>query len=345
MATKVFLRSLEMFTKFLVVNVIVVVMANVAGAYTIVFRSGQHLEVPETFEVGTATVTYELAPGINKTLQLALIDIAATEAANLEMPGGFFSHSPQPAIASPAPPIQRASRTLTNAELEPIRQRRIESEKGYEKRRIELGLPTVEESRRRQAAEEEAMLAVARQRATEDARNQGYWRDRASALRSDFTSVDAQIDYLRSRSAENQSSISNYGAYPNVYGEYPNVDAYPNNGSYRKVYGRYDPYERHRSRNPRTFVTPQRGALNRGLITTGSGRLRTQTPTRRRSRFGAQLISPYTAPYQPPVYGTSYYQDDRLDNLLMRRAELEAQWRTLENDARNARVPQAWLLP
>jgi len=346
MATKVFLRSL---TKFLLVNVIVVVMANVAAAYTIVFRSGLHLEVPETFEVGTATVTYELAPGINKTLQLALIDIAATEAANLETPGGFFNHSPQPAIASPAPPIQRASRTLTNADLEPIRQRRIESEKGYEKRRIELGLPTVEESRRRQAAGEEGMLALARQRATEDAGKQAYWRNRASTLRGDFASVDAQVDYLRSRSAENQSPISNYGAYPNVYGGYPNVDEYPNNGSYPRVYGRYDPYERYRSRNSRTYAAPQRGALNqaqnRGLITRGSGRLRTQAPTRRRSRFGAQLISPYTDPFQPPVYGNSYYQDDRLDNLLMRRAELEAQWRTLENEARNARVPQAWLLP
>jgi hypothetical protein len=317
-----------MLTKFLMVSVIVVVMANVACAYTIVFRSGLHLEVPETFEVGTATVTYELAPGINKTLQLALIDIAATEAANLETPGGFFNHSPQPAIASPVPPIQRACRTLTNAELEPIRQRRIESEKGYEKRRIELGLPTVEDSRRRQAAGEEGMLALARQRATEDATNQAYWRNRASTLRGDLASVDAQLDYLRSRSAENQSPI--YDLYPNVYGP-------------------YDPYETHRRRNLRTFAAPQRGALNRamnrGQITTGSGRLRTQTPTRRRSRFGAQLISPYTDPFQPPVYGNSYYQDDRMDNLLMRRAELEAQWRTLENEARNARVPQAWLLP
>ena len=78
-----------------------------------------------------------------------MIDIAATERANREAPGGFFKHSPQPVIASPEPPVQRASRTLTNRDLEPIRQRRIESEKGYEKRRIELGLPTIEDTRRR----------------------------------------------------------------------------------------------------------------------------------------------------------------------------------------------------
>jgi hypothetical protein len=151
MATKTFPRSLEMLARLLFVTVILVVLANVAGAYTIVFRDGHHIEVPATFEVGTTTVTYELAPGINQTLQLALIDIVATERANLETPGTFFKHSPETATDSPAPPIQRASRTLTNLDLEPIRQRRIESEKGYEKRRIELGLPTVEETLQRRA--------------------------------------------------------------------------------------------------------------------------------------------------------------------------------------------------
>ncbi len=153
MATKTFPRSLEILTRFLFVTVILIVLADVAGAYTIVFKNGRRIEVPATFEVGTGTVTYELAPGINKTLQLALIDIAATERANLETPGSFFKHSPQPAIASPVPLTQRASRTLTNLDLEPIRQRRIESEKDYEKRRIELGLPTVQETRERRAAE------------------------------------------------------------------------------------------------------------------------------------------------------------------------------------------------
>src|SRR6266498_1078689 len=151
MATKTFPRSLETLTRFLFVIVILVALANVASAYTIVFRTGLRIEVPETFEVGTVTVTYELAPGINKTVQLALIDIAATERVNHEARGGFFKHSPEPAIASAEPPIQRASRTLTNRDLEPIRQRRIESEQAYEKRRSELGLPTLEESRRQRA--------------------------------------------------------------------------------------------------------------------------------------------------------------------------------------------------
>jgi hypothetical protein len=337
MATKSFPQSRKMLTRFLFVTVILVVVANVAGAYTIVFRDGHRIELPATFEAGTMTVTFELAPRINKTLPLALIDIAATERANLETPGSFFKHAPQPAIATPAPPIQRANRTLTNVDLEPIRQRRIESEKAYEKRRIERGLPPIEETRQQRAAEEEETLALARQRATEDARIETYWRDRASTLRSDFNSVDAQIEYLRSRPVQNQRPF--YNSYPNVYGN-------PNNGSYPNVYGyptgrQYpSPYDRRRSRNLGTIAAP-----NRGVINTGSGPLRSQIPTRRRLDFGVQLISPDTTPYQPFVYGNSYNQDDRLDNLLMRRAELEALWRALESDARNASVPQAWLLP
>src|SRR6266550_2009215 len=245
MATKTLPRSLEMLTRLLFVTVILVLLANVAGAYTFVFRDGHRTEVPALFEVGTWTVTYELAPGINNTVQLALIDIVATERVNMETPGSFFKHSQQAAIASPAPPIQHARRTLTNLDLEPIRQRRIESEKAYEKFRIEQGLPTVEETLRRRAEEEEEMLARARGRAAEDARNEAYWRDRASELRSDFNSVDAQIDYLRSRPVQDQGPIYNYEpnryGYPNVYGypnngPYPNVYGYPNNGPYPNVY-------------------------------------------------------------------------------------------------------------
>jgi len=349
MATKTFRRSLEMLTRLLFVTVILVVLANVAGAYTIVFRNGYRIEVPATFEVGNMTFTYELAPGINKTVQLGLIDIEATERANLEEPGGFFKHSKQPAIASPVPLRQRAGRTLTNLDLEPIRQRRIESEKAYEKRRIELGLPTIEESRQRQAEAEEAMLALARQGAAEEARNEAHWRERANALRSDFNSVDAQINYLRSRSVQNQGPIYNYGPYPNVYG-YPDVYGYPNSGPYPNVYGTYPRGRQYRSRNERyrsrgTVYTQRAGAPNQVVINTGSGPLWQQIPTQRRPRFGAQLISPYTPPYQPFVYVNPDTQDERLDNLLMRRAELEAHWRSLEDDARKAKVPQAWLLP
>ena len=36
---------------------------------------------------------------------------------------------------------------------------------------------------------------------------------------------------------------------------------------------------------------------------------------------------------------------NRLDDLLVRRAGLSAQWRVLEDEARDARIPQIWLEP
>ena len=193
-------RLRRVFSNLAIAFVLLLMMAISASAYTLVFRDGRRMEIPSEFTLTKMTLTYEVSPGFSKTIQLIMIDVAKTERANNEAPGSFFRHAAPAQVAASSPlPTKRAARTLTNIDLEPIRQRRIESEKSYEKRRIELGLPSIEETRQRQAAEEEATLALARQRAAEDARNEAYWRDRASALRSDFNSVDAQIEYLRSR--------------------------------------------------------------------------------------------------------------------------------------------------
>ena len=67
---------------------------------------------------------------------------------------------------------------------------------------------------------------------------------------------------------------------------------------------------------------------------------------------------PYGYPQYPYGYPTGPYDhsreaaagegDDltyRLDDLLVRRAGLASQWQALEDEARDARVPQKWLLP
>ena len=61
------------------------------------------------------------------------------------------------------------------------------------------------------------------------------------------------------------------------------------------------------------------------------------------SGYWHQVNTPYSS-ISAIVYGNSN-QDDRLDDLMMRRADLESRWRALEEDARNARVPQKWLMP
>lgn len=60
-------------------------------------------------------------------------------------------------------------------------------------------------------------------------------------------------------------------------------------------------------------------------------------------------IAPFGFAYSPYVYRDNYYSGSdlsiRLNDLLSRRAGLEAQWRQLEQEARFARVPQVWLAP
>src|ERR1700682_1542446 len=61
-----------------------------ASAYTIVMRGGKRIEIPSKFLLTNTTLTYEAAPGIQITLQLAAIDIPATEKANNETAGALL---------------------------------------------------------------------------------------------------------------------------------------------------------------------------------------------------------------------------------------------------------------
>jgi hypothetical protein len=47
----------------------------------------------------------------------------------------------------------------------------------------------------------------------------------------------------------------------------------------------------------------------------------------------------------PPYSSDGTELNSRLDDLLVRRQGLAMQWRQLEDDARDARVPQVWLEP
>src|SRR5258708_39312582 len=100
--------------KFVFTFVLSIALANTAMAYSLVFRDGHKVEVPSDFTVTTATLTYEAAPGINRTVQVLLIDVAATERANHEAPGSFFKHTEKNGVASPLPQNRHAQHTLTN---------------------------------------------------------------------------------------------------------------------------------------------------------------------------------------------------------------------------------------
>ena len=91
-----------------------------------------------------------------------------------------------------------------------------------------------------------------------------------------------------------------------------------------------------------TMAAPQAGSP--GLTNLGSVALRPSRPSGGfgfpRTGIGSSL------PILPFGYAdNSYDLGLRLNDLLQRRAGLDALWRELENEARIAKAPQVWLAP
>jgi hypothetical protein len=310
-------------------------IAITASAYTLVFRDGRRIEIPSEFILTRTTLTYELSPGFNQTLLLTLVDVAATERANGEPLGGFFKHRDREetnSTASNTQPVGPAVKTLTNFDLDAVRQRRVESEQAYESRRKQLGLPTLDESRRRQAAESAEMGEMVRAKDEAKARDEAYWKGRARELRNEIAMVDSQIGYLRGRVYDaNQSAMQNRswvtGVYPTwrngTWGNFPN-GRYPGNRPTGPIIGMGLP---NIYGSPNIYNYPgQYGYPGTGYPGTygyPNGSINNNPPY---SSDGTELNS-------------------RLDDLLVRRQGLAMQWRQLEDDARDARVPQVWLEP
>jgi hypothetical protein len=328
-----------------IVVVLICTFAVAASAYTLVFRNGNRMEIPDEFTVTRTTLTYEISPGFQKTILVSLIDIGATERANNEPWGSFFKRSQiaqqraqSQQTLQPSEPATQATKTVTNSDLAAIRQRRLESEQAYEKRRLQLGLPTVAETRLRQQEEERIFRSELRDRAAANSREESYWRERARELRTEIATVDNQLNYVRARLTEINESSRVTGGWTNVY---PAPDYWPWS---RDRWGRRD---RRRQTTPPIFRPPQYPYGYPGQNPYGYPN---QYP------YGYPGQGPYGYPNQNPYgYPTSPYDADksmqhadltrRLDDLLMRRAGLMAQWQALEGEARDARVPQIWLEP
>ena len=184
------------------------------NAYTVVMRDGRRIEIPNDFTVTKSTLTYPVNNGFQITIQLNAVDIAATEQANGETRGTLLAkaNAPKPRVQV-APQTSRApaQRSITNADLEKYRRARVESEREYESRRQELGLPSMEE-RRREVAEidERTMEHVRNMRAQEEA----YWRSRAEAARAEMAASQAQ-NAARQQPAD--WSFSSLGGFPGFF--------------------------------------------------------------------------------------------------------------------------------
>ena len=322
---------------------LVLIFSIASSAYTLVFRGGLRSEIPDEFTLTRTTLTYELAPGFTKTILVSLIDVPATERANNHPYGSFFKRCEQtpanhqsPPASPPAEPLSQAVKTVTNSDFAAFRQRRIESEKAYEKRRLQLDLPTVAESRRRQTAEEADFRAELRERSLADQEEERYWRTRARELRTEIAAVNNQINYVRGRLNEVNETASTRGIWTSTYQIWPYNDPWGNgrrrgNRPPGTIFGSQYPY-RYPNQNPQRYPT--------------------QYP------YGYPNRYPYGYPQYPYGYPTGPYDRSReaaaserndltyrLDDLLVKRTGLASQWQALEDEARDARVPQKWLLP
>jgi hypothetical protein len=109
-------------------TLLIFVSWTIAGAYTIVFYGGNRIEIPDNFIVTSNAAIYEAAPGVNVSFRLKSIDVPATERANNDSAGNFLRRIGAHRIQSPpsTTATQKATRTITNRDLEPYERARAE---------------------------------------------------------------------------------------------------------------------------------------------------------------------------------------------------------------------------
>ena len=315
--------------KFLLPLLVTFLLAATANAYTLVMRNGRRVEIPADFTVAPLTLTYEVSAGIQITVQLVAIDIPATERANNEPAGSLLRRSEKQLNLSgdksenEQTTSSTTKRSITNSDLETFRRARLASEVAYERRRKELGLPSIAESRRRAALEAEEGFERSRQLRSGERESEDYWRSKASALRTEIAATNARIGFVRARLNELPATDSN--SFTSIY-------PYDTTGTI------FDP-------RPQVFGNP--GIFgNPGVFGTPNPIYRSTRRYGGRSQYPYQTASVWNSPFQS--YDYSFERPTlitELDQLLGYRAELDARWREMEDEARRAGAAPGWLRP
>jgi hypothetical protein len=218
----------------------------------------------------------------------------------------------------------------------------VESENAYEGRRLELGLPSLEERREKAAADTEATREQLLKIRAQEQVQEEYWRSRASALRSEIAQTDARIDYVRTRLNELPSTTP-LGAFSPVLPFWTFVS------------GRVSP-ALGPGFVPGPHIIPVTSVPNVGARVSngGVGGFRpaginhNPRPGMRgpgmTSRF--PIASGWGVPFQTYDYSYEYSRlISELDELRTHRAGLQSLWRDLEEDARRAGAYPGWLRP
>ena len=348
--------------RFGIVFVLGLILAVTVNAYTVVMRGGRHVEVPSKFVVTASTLTYEVSPGVQVSLSIAAIDIPATEKANNEAAGSFMMRL-QSAPAEAQTTDKSSSqprRTITNRDLESAMRRRRDSEQAYETRRKELGLPSVEESRKQAEAEAESIRIELEQKRMVTQQSEGYWRERATALRTEISAVDAELAYVRSRLDEGPLPNNWSSGWSSVFFTTRSMGLPFGNFGGRTLGhpGGLARFPSPRSGRPNIYLAPRGpsvsarvnfgGSITRGQVFPNPGAVHHPRPG------GSRGFPPHLGS-RSVVVGSWGFPDDysyergalitRFNELGATRAGLNARWRELEDEARRAGAPPGWLRP
>ena len=206
---------------------------------------------------------------------------------------------------------EKAAKTVTNADLEKFRQKRLQAERDYRENYRKRGMPSPQELERIEAERQRGLDEFARRAQTRRAENADEIRQRAAALKNEMISLDAQIAYLRGQTSNQRSSsylggtvlTSPYGVIVPGYGR----GGWGGGGGISPLPGvTINPFP-HRDRyGNRRFPPPFRGGYVVPLITNGDA--------------------------EADELKLRLYQLEQV------RAGLTAQWLELEDDARRAGV-------
>lgn len=245
---------------------------------------------------------------------------------------------------------QRATgRTVTNADLEKFRQKRLQAERDYRENYEKRGMPSPAELERREAERREWLDEYARQADLERTQNEGDLRRRAAELKTEIASVEAQIVYLRGESNGRRSPYVGGTVWPPYSLPYGFI--VPGGGGRGSGYGgqrgfRITPAPSIQLTQSYALGVPNvvgNTGFYGGGLRGGVGSVRINTfPRRHNNIYGAR--SPrFRGDYVVPAgVGGGYVEPDelksRLNYLEQVRAGLLAEWSALEEEARRAGV-------
>ena len=359
------------------VSVIILLLSVVANAYTVIMRGGRRIEIPSRFVVTPATLTYKVTEGIQITIPMAAIDIPATEKANNETPGSLLKRAQfateESFVTRDVNQKQKADsgirRTITNRDLETSMRRRRENEAAYEARRKQLGLPSLEESRKRAAAEFDLVTTELAQKRIAERESEDYWRARAAALRTEIAALDAELNYIRARLDEvpfatplgfTGGSFTSLGSIMTL-GGFRGTGNFGGSGNWGgRPFGNFGggrPFPGQMPHRPNVVLPPvwpqQRargafgGGATRGQVRVNSGTFGHAGQIGIGVPFG---VFPNATIFGSTVQGYDFTYErsaliTRFNELAAARAGLNARWRELEDEARRAGVAPGWLRP